>query len=72
MSNQETKASESKLQHFFKGVQAEFRKILWPDRETLVKQLIAVLSVTIIVGALIALIDFGAQNLIDLLISIGK
>ena len=70
MSNQETKAGDSKLVHFFKGVRAEFLKILWPDRETLIKQLVAVLCVTVVVGALIALIDFGAQNLINFLLGI--
>ena len=72
MSNQEAKAGDSKLVDFFKGVRAEFQKILWPDRETLLKQLVAVLCVTIVVGALIALIDFGAQNLINFLIGIGS
>ena len=71
MSNQEAKAGDSKLVHFFKGVRAEFQKILWPDRETLLKQLVAVLCVTIVVGALIALIDFGFQNLIDVLVKLG-
>ena len=46
---------------------AEFKKIIWPDRDTLVKQLVAVLCVTVIAAVLIAVIDFGAQNLIELL-----
>ena len=29
-----------------KGLQAEFKKINWPDKQTLVKQTIAVVSVT--------------------------
>lgn len=70
MSKDKTKAKESKAAIFFKGVKAEFRKIIWPDRDTLLKQLAAVLVVTVLLGVVIALIDFGFQNLIDLLTGI--
>ena len=65
MSRNDSKANESKLSLFWKGVKTEFRKIIWPDRDTLVKQLIAVLCVTVISALIIAVIDFGAQNLIE-------
>lgn len=67
MSRNDSTAKQSKLSLFWKGVKAEFKKIIWPDRDTLVKQLIAVLCVTFVVAVLIAIIDFGAQNLIELL-----
>ena len=67
MSRNDSTAGQSKLGLFWKGVKAEFKKIIWPDRETLLKQLVAVLCVTVITALLIAVIDFGAQNLIDLL-----
>ena len=70
MSKDKIKAKESKAAVFFKGVKAEFRKIIWPDRDTLLKQLAAVLVVTVLLGVVIALIDFGFQNLIDLLTGI--
>ena len=63
--NEKTAAKESKIGSFFKGVRTEFRKIIWPDRDTLIKQLVAVLCVTVIAALLIAVIDFGAQNLIE-------
>jgi preprotein translocase subunit SecE len=62
---------QSKLGSFFKGVRTEFGKIIWPSRETIVKQLIAVVCVTVVVGLLITVIDFGAQNLIDVLVKIN-
>ena len=71
MENKEKSAQESRLSRFFKGVRTEFRKIIWPDRDTLVKQLIAVVCVTAVVAILIAVIDFGAQNLIDFLTKLG-
>ena len=65
MSRDDSKAKESKLSLFWKGVKTEFRKIIWPDRDTLAKQLVAVLCVTVISALIIAAIDFGAQNLVE-------
>ena len=67
MSEVSNTAKDSKAVKFFKGVRAEFKKIIWPERDTLVKQLIAVLAVTIVVGVIITLVDFGFQNLVDFL-----
>ena len=67
MSKNDSKTGQSKASTFWKGVKAEFRKIIWPDRDTLVKQLVAVLCVTVVAALLIAVVDFGAQNLIELL-----
>lgn len=52
---------------FFKGVKAEFKKIAWPDKETLVKQSIAVVCISVVVGAIIAILDFMIQYGIDFL-----
>lgn len=46
---------------FFDGVKAEFKKIIWPDKDTLLKQSIAVVAVSIVLGAIIALIDMLMQ-----------
>lgn len=46
---------------FFDGVKAEFNKIIWPNRETLFKQSVAVAAVSIVLGAIIALIDMLVQ-----------
>ena len=59
---------EGKLSNFFKGVKAEFKKIIWPDRMTLVKQSVAVVVVSIITGALIAIIDRVLQYGINFII----
>ena len=69
--NEKGKAKQSGIGAFFKGVRTEFGKIIWPSRETMVKQLLAVVCVTVIVGLLIVAIDFGAQNLIDVLVNIN-
>lgn len=53
---------------WFKGLKAEFKKIIWPDKMTLAKQTAAVVSVSVILGAIIAVIDFLVQNGVDLLV----
>ena len=62
--------SEKKTQKksWFKGVKAEFKKIIWPDKKTLAKQTAAVVTVSVALGAIISVIDFIVQNGIDLLV----
>lgn len=42
---------------FFDGVKAEFKKISWPDKQSLLKQSIAVISVSFVLGLVITLFD---------------
>ena len=42
---------------FIKGLKAEFKKIIWPDKETLTKQSVVVIAATLVLGIAIALLD---------------
>ena len=42
---------------WFDGLKAEFRKIIWPDKETLTKQSVVVIAATLVLGIAIALLD---------------
>ena len=53
---------------FFKGVKTECKKITWPTRNQLVKETIAVSVVTILLGAIIKLVDMVMQTGIAILI----
>ena len=55
----------------FKGLKAEFNKIIWPDKMTLAKHTAAVVSVSVVLGAIIALIDFLAQYGVNFLTNLG-
>ena len=46
---------------FFDGVKSEFKKIIWPDKNTLLKQSVAVVIVSIVLGAIIAVVDMIMQ-----------
>ncbi|WMC93852.1 preprotein translocase subunit SecE [Kineothrix sp. MB12-C1] len=52
---------------FFKGVKTEFKKITWPDKDSLLKQSVAVVCISVIAGTIIAIIDFILQYGIDFL-----
>ena len=55
---------------FFKGVKAEFKKISWPDKDSLVKQSVAVVCISVVLGAVIAVLDFLMQYSVDFLTSL--
>jgi preprotein translocase subunit SecE len=61
-------SAESKPASFWKGVKAEFSKIIWPTKETLTKQSIAVIAITVVTAGLIAVIDRGLQYGINFVI----
>ena len=42
---------------FIKGLKAEFKKIVWPEKKTLTKQTTIVVVVAAAMGALIAVLD---------------
>lgn len=52
---------------FWDGVKAEFKKISWPDKNDLLKQSVAVTAISIVVGAIIAVLDFLLQYGVDYL-----
>jgi len=55
---------------FFKGLKAEYKKIAWPDRNEVLKQSVAVVCISIVLGAVIAVLDFLMQYGVDFLTSL--
>lgn len=64
------KPAKEKKQGFFKGVKAEFNKISWPDRNETIKQSIAVVAISVVLGVIIAVLDFAFQNGVNFLTSL--
>ena len=62
----ETEKTQKKS--WFKGLKAEFNKIVWPDKNTLAKQTTAVVAVTVVLGALISVVDALLRYGIDFLV----
>ena len=61
------KAKEPK-KSWCQGLKAEFNKIVWTDRDTLMKQSVVVIVITVILGAIISVMDAGILECINLLI----
>ena len=61
-------SNKTQKKSWFKGVKAEFKKIIWPDKMTVAKQTIAVVATSVVLGAVIAIVDFIAQYGVDLLV----
>ena len=53
------KEPKNVIRDIYHTYKAEFRKIVWPSRETLIKHTITVITVSAIFGAYIALADGG-------------
>lgn len=64
----ETTTEKAPKKNWFKGLQAEFKKVIWPDKNTLAKQTVAVVSISILLGVLITVIDILVKYGIDLLV----
>lgn len=57
--------------HRFQSLKAEFKRIVWPDKDTIVKETTAVVVVTVILGAIIALLDLAIKTGLDKIFQIG-
>ena len=55
---------------WFHGLKQEFSKITWTDRKSVVKQTIAVVSVSVVVGLIIAVLDWMIQYGVDFLLGL--
>ena len=55
---------------FFQGVKAEFKKISWPDRQSALKQSVAVVVITVILGFIISILDYAVKYGVNFLTSL--
>ena len=54
-----------KISTWFKGLKAEYNKIIWESRDDVTKETIAVVIITVILGVIIAIVDWILKNGID-------
>ncbi len=53
-----TGAKKAPKGSFIKGLKTEFKKIIWPDQKTVTKETITVVVTTVVIGIVIAALDF--------------
>lgn len=58
----------SVVKSWFKGLKSEFKKIIWPDKESLAKQTVAVIIITAVLALVIALLDLVVKFGINVII----
>lgn len=63
----EGKQKSGGISGFFKGVKAEFKKIIWPTKDSLTKQTLAVIVISAVLCGFIKLFDVVVQLGIGLL-----
>ena len=66
----ETTVEKPKKKSWFKGLKAEFKKIVWPDKKSLARESAAVVVSAIALGIIIKVIDvvinYGLEFLMGL------
>lgn len=61
-SEKQPKKDAKKEKNFtWQGLKAEYRKITWPARESTLKQSLVVAVVSIVLGLIIAVVDYAAK-----------
>ena len=56
---------------WFAGLKAEFKKIIWPNKQSLARQTVAVIAVSVVLGLMIALMDYIIQVGVDFLVGLS-
>ena len=68
---QNEKVEKTPKTSWFTGLQAEFQKIIWPDRQSIKRQTIAVVAVSVVTGLIIALLDWVIQYGVNFLVGLS-
>ena len=63
-----TVKTQGQKKSWFKGLKAEFKKVVWPTKKTLARQTVAVVTISVLLGALIAVIDNFIQYGLDFIL----
>ena len=60
----------ARVKNFFKDYKSEIKKIVWPSRNNVIKNVIIVLIMCVVIGAFIWILDFGLAKLLSLILGI--
>ena len=65
------KLEKAPKKSWFTGLKAEFAKVIWPDKQSLARQTGAGVAVSVVLGLVIALLDFLIQYGVDFLVGLS-
>ena len=63
-------AEKKERPNFFKGIKSEFKKIIWPDGKATLRQSVAVVAISVVVGVIIAILDYVIKYGVNFITSI--
>lgn len=66
MTNQLKERDSNSLKRYFRGVKAEFKRVVWPSKQQLANYTGIVIAVSIVTALLIYAIDYVVQFLFSL------
>ena len=67
-----SKKEPNKIVKWFKDLRIEFKKVVWPSKQTVLTNTSVVLSVIVIGSAFIGLLDTGLLELVKFLIGLSQ
>ena len=56
---------------WFSGLKSEFQKIIWPEKQSVIRQTLAVIAVSVVTGLIIALLDWLIQYGVNFLVGLS-
>ncbi|NLX61830.1 MAG: preprotein translocase subunit SecE [Tissierellia bacterium] len=68
MSAQTSASKKGKLKTYLRGVRSEMKKVVWPNRKTLVNHTGIVIIISIIVALIVWALDLGIHRILSLFI----
>ena len=71
MAEKVSKGEKTPMAKRFAALKAEFNKIIWPNQQSVVRQTAAVVSVSVVTGLVIALIDWFVQHGVNFLVGLN-
>ena len=70
MGESHNEESTTRKKSWFDGLKAEYAKVVWPDKESVIKQTAAVIGVTVALSVIIALLDTVIKYGVDFLVGL--
>ncbi len=66
----DTATTDKVKKSWFKGLKGEFKKIIWPDKMTVIRRTTAVVLISILIGAVIQVADLVIRAAYSFLTSV--
>ena len=63
VNNKKSKKEEKNKRHFFKDFKAELKRVVWPTPKQLVNSTIAVITIVLVIGVTVFVLDMGFELL---------